>query len=119
MISEDSLIEYGEENEEEWRQQSRAWLIPDFFEVLKDHFRRLVFVPFSTSSVYYCFKPNSQVDRLRQIYRNHGWPDLERYRKKECMEAVGTAMKEIEEQKEKELMAKLDSDPLLSPKIVY
>lgn len=32
------------------------------------------------------------VEMLRGIYREHGWPDIEQYRKAECMEAVRRAI---------------------------
>ncbi len=28
------------------------------------------------------------MDALQAIYRQHGWPDLDAYRKEECLEAV-------------------------------
>lgn len=28
------------------------------------------------------------------IYRAHGWPDLERYRKEDCLKAIYTALSE-------------------------
>ncbi len=34
------------------------------------------------------------LDMLKEIYRQHGWPDLAVYRKAECMAAVQKAMKE-------------------------
>lgn len=31
---------------------------------------------------------------VQRIYREHGWPDLEAYRKEECLQAVHPALKE-------------------------
>jgi hypothetical protein len=33
-------------------------------------------------------------EMLQGIYREHGWPDLENYRKEECIEAVMEALAE-------------------------
>jgi hypothetical protein len=34
------------------------------------------------------------ISMLQEIYREHGWPDLDRYRKRECLEAVQEALEE-------------------------
>jgi hypothetical protein len=89
---------YGS-TEEEWRLESAvAWPIADFFEVLKDQFRKLRYVPESRWRVV-----DRKVDTLREnedpnlllpsIYRAHGWPDLDLYRKDECLQAVADMLK--------------------------
>jgi hypothetical protein len=95
----DDPEDYAPENEVEWRADSPAWAIGDFFETLKDQFRDLHYVPISELSVideYSVLLPGSDgmIAMLQDIYRKHGWPDIERYRKKECMEAVQKALKE-------------------------
>ncbi|OBT49596.1 hypothetical protein VE04_10008 [Pseudogymnoascus sp. 24MN13] len=76
-----------------------AWAIPDFFEVFKDQFRKLNFVPISPRLVMDDYTPatgddDGMVPMVQDIYREHGWPDLQRYRKRECLEAVRAALKE-------------------------
>ena len=95
----DDPEDYAPENEVEWRADSPAWAIADFFEMLKDQFRDLHYVPISELSVideYSILRPGSDgmLAMLQDIYRKHGWPDLEGYRKKECLQAVQTALKE-------------------------
>jgi hypothetical protein len=69
-----------------------AWTILDFFEMLKDQFRNLRFIPANDRQVFETwegYKADEEVSTtLRAIYREHGWPDLERYRKEECIKAV-------------------------------
>ncbi|PIA88777.1 hypothetical protein CB0940_07717 [Cercospora beticola] len=78
------------ENEREWRGASFAWWIPHFFEVLKDQFLRLKWFPCDDKRLWDSTIPGSEDlhVRLRRVFYEHGWPDLERYRKKECLEAV-------------------------------
>jgi hypothetical protein len=94
---EDDPYNYAEEDETEWRAESGVWSVTDFFETLKDQFRELNFIPTSPWSVVDVFAhglPNGMVNMLQGIYRQHGWPDLERYRKEDCMAAVRTALEE-------------------------
>ncbi|KAF2421786.1 hypothetical protein EJ08DRAFT_701898 [Tothia fuscella] len=87
------------ENEVEWREDSPAWAIADFFELLKDQFRDLKFIPLSSRTVVdipTVLGPNSDgvQDMVQKIYREHGWPDLSRYRKEDCLEAIQVALRE-------------------------
>ncbi len=87
------------EKEAEWRGDSTAWAVADFFEILKDQFRKLNYVPISPRSVldvhtHYGHGTHGLVSLLQKIYREHGWPDLERYDKAKCLEAVQTALEE-------------------------
>ncbi|KAF3000662.1 hypothetical protein E8E13_000163 [Curvularia kusanoi] len=82
---------------EAWRGDAPAWAIVDFFEILKDHLRTLNFVPISNRNVLYAESGNPELDAgaipmVKKIYRAHGWPDLEEYRKEECLMAIRTAM---------------------------
>ncbi|EFR01055.1 hypothetical protein MGYG_04058 [Nannizzia gypsea CBS 118893] len=85
--------------EAEWRAEGAYWAIPDFFEILKDQFRRLLFVPINTLIVKDVY--NSQygdsagiIEFLQGIYREHGWPDLEHYNKLECLKAIRKGLME-------------------------
>jgi hypothetical protein len=96
-LVEDNPEDFAPENEVEWRSESPAWAIADFFELLKDHFRELNFLPISSKTVIDVWVPSRPSGLLRlvqDIYREHGWPDLGKYRKQECLEAVQTALEE-------------------------
>jgi hypothetical protein len=85
--------DYAPEEEVAWRAECASWAVKDFFQVLKDLYRDLKFVPISSTQVidvYATLAPGSDgmIDALQRIYREHGWPDLNVYRKKECLEAV-------------------------------
>jgi hypothetical protein len=96
---EDDPEDYAPENEMDWRYDSPAWPITDFFELLKDEFRKLRAIPRSPRLVldtYARHGPEAEevFGALRGIYHSHNWPDLERYRKDECLEAVQTVLEE-------------------------
>lgn len=85
--------------EEIWRGSCPAWPVEDFFEILKGQFRKLNFLPLNARSVtdiYRTHAPPSDgmVEELRDIYRQHGWPDLDAYRKEECLIAVSRTLQE-------------------------
>jgi hypothetical protein len=90
--------EYTPEREGNWRGEGVAWPAVDFFELLKDMFRRLFFVPLSSRTVW--LDENLAVDEepmvraVQTVYREHGWPDLERFRKHECLRAVEAMLQE-------------------------
>jgi hypothetical protein len=93
----DDPYDYAPENEAEWRAEGGRWTIADFFETLKDQFRRLLFVPVSSIEVidvYYDVPEDKEgmIPMLQGIYREHGWPDLERFQKKDCLRAIRRAM---------------------------
>jgi hypothetical protein len=85
----------GEVTREElkWRQSAEAWVIPDFFEAIKDEFRSLNWVPISPYSVR-GKRDGNEMSMLKDIYWQHGWPDLAAYRKTECLKAVRKALAE-------------------------
>ncbi|KAL1610147.1 hypothetical protein SLS60_001812 [Paraconiothyrium brasiliense] len=92
----DDPYDYAEENETEWRAEGKAWAIADFFEVLKEQFRKLKFIPINGKEVKDVYEMSDErtEEGLREIqgtFREHGWPDLSRYRKHECMAAVREA----------------------------
>jgi hypothetical protein len=80
--------------EADWRGDSVAWSIPDFFELLKDLFRRLFYVPISPRRVWFGSAIMKAMPELPAIYRAHGWPDLEHYQKQDCLKAVQDLMEE-------------------------
>ncbi|KAI1800389.1 hypothetical protein F4811DRAFT_33716 [Daldinia bambusicola] len=96
---EDDPYDYAPEKEAEWRADGQYWAIPDFFEMLKDQFRDLKFIPISSQRVIDMYTmrgsdADGMIPMLQNIYREHGWPDLERYHKRECLEAVHAALEE-------------------------
>ncbi|KAH7323621.1 hypothetical protein BKA65DRAFT_540257 [Rhexocercosporidium sp. MPI-PUGE-AT-0058] len=96
---EDDPYDYAPENEAEWRADAPAWAIADFFELLKDQFRQLHFIPISSRKVIdvytsYGLNSDGMIPMLQNIYREHGWPNLQRYRKQECLEAVHKALEQ-------------------------
>ena len=93
----DDPYAWAPEKEADWRATSAAWAIADFFEVLKDQFRELHFIPtnpWQIVDVYtiYHDKDSGMTTMLQDIYRSQGWPDLERYNKRECLRAVKAAL---------------------------
>ncbi|KAF9879527.1 hypothetical protein CkaCkLH20_03070 [Colletotrichum karsti] len=87
------------EEEANWRYSARAWAIPDFFEILKQQFRTLDWIPISHHTVLSASDSEGtdeggMVAMVQDIYREHGWPDLTVYRKAACLEAVRIAMAE-------------------------
>lgn len=82
------------ETEANWwdTEGSPAWTIADFFEMLKDQFHNLRFIPANNRQVFETWKGYDEDGELgttlRMIFREHGCPDLERYRKAECIKAV-------------------------------
>lgn len=88
----DDMLDWAPDNET-WRYASATWAITDFFEMLKDQYRQLNFVPFTPWTVWdvWLRAPpgvGEMLDVLPGIYREHVWPDIDRYRKEECLRAV-------------------------------
>lgn len=95
----DDPCDYAPEEEWDWRCDCPAWAIADFFELLKDRFRQLNWIPISPRYVldteyYIGMEDRSPMPMLADIYRAHGWPVLENYRKDECLAAVRKALEE-------------------------
>ncbi|KAI0441498.1 hypothetical protein F4803DRAFT_416186 [Xylaria telfairii] len=89
----------GRYQENDWRHHEASWAITDFFEVLKEQFRQLNYIPINpyavtNASIRYGPDKAGLIPMLREIYRNHGWPDLQHYRKDDCLEAVQRALEE-------------------------
>jgi hypothetical protein len=97
----DDVSSFVPENEAEWREQAPAWPIAEFFEVLKNNFKELIFLPYSSRKVrdvyarYATREDQRNMEQMVQsIYREHSWPNIEQYRKEECLEAIQKAMEE-------------------------
>jgi hypothetical protein len=86
----------------EWRSRSAIWAVEDFFEVLKFHFRQLEFVPLSARVVQDVWTgvedgqhdDEGMLPAVQGIYRSYGWPDLARYRKRDCLKDVRVMLQE-------------------------
>jgi hypothetical protein len=81
------------EDQADWRAGSGVWEISDFFEMLKANFRTLNFVPLRYDHVRAAWHGRSDecqetLKGVQKIYRDHGWPDLKRYRKNDCLAAI-------------------------------
>ena len=65
--------------EADWYDESRVWMIPDFFEMMKDQFRSLSFTPAGPMAILEADDLSPQeAEALRAIYQEHGWPNLDR-----------------------------------------
>ncbi|KAL7913747.1 hypothetical protein GGI35DRAFT_475595 [Trichoderma velutinum] len=97
---EDDPYSYEEdEAQAEWRGECTAWAVSDFFEMLKDQFRELQFIPLNHRVVVDVYtKPGPGSAGMREmvqnVYREHGWPDMDKYRKVGCLKAVQKALEE-------------------------
>lgn len=98
----DDPYDYAAENEAEWRAEGQAWPVAAFFQVLKDQFRELNFVPVNSrevKDVYATYGGSSagMIPLLQDVYRQHGWPNLDEYRKQECLQAVQSTIDGLED----------------------
>jgi hypothetical protein len=96
LLDVDDLDGLVSQEEAKRRSSAPVWDIPDFFEALKYKFRNLNWVPISPYSVR-CkesWDEAGMMSMLKDIYRQHAWPDLAVYRKTECLEAVRKALVE-------------------------
>ncbi|EFQ33956.1 hypothetical protein CGRA01v4_12437 [Colletotrichum graminicola] len=97
----DDPYEWAPENEAEWRGDAAHWAVKDSFETLKDQFITLSFIPTDSETVRDIYTVavrnlpcDGWIERVQAIYRNHGWPDLEKFRKEECLKVIKTALRE-------------------------
>ncbi|KAK6834142.1 hypothetical protein PG989_002999 [Apiospora arundinis] len=90
----DDAADYAPEEELVWRADGPGWAVADFFEQLQREFRELNFVPTTQRTVIDDYSTHSgeagdgSSGALREVYRSHGWPDLDKYQKEDCLEAV-------------------------------
>ncbi|GIZ37970.1 hypothetical protein CKM354_000139800 [Cercospora kikuchii] len=97
----DDPIDYSSDEELGWR-CAPAWPIPEFFEVLKHHFVNLDCVPLSRRLVEEAWygDEGDVPDTLGacrvggEIFRRYGWPDLQKFRKEDCMAELETVLPE-------------------------
>jgi hypothetical protein len=85
------------EDQAGWRGNSSIWAIETFFEMLKEHFRKLDFVPMKPYEVTDVWVEQSDYMKetralVQNIYRKHGWPELARFDKQECAAEVKTLL---------------------------
>ena len=85
------------EEEIDWRCEDPAWATTDFFEVLKNQFRSLRFIPLDSGRVvdiYITLLPRRVpvISILQNVYRQHGWPDGD-YHQGECLNAIEQVVK--------------------------
>ncbi|KAI1862652.1 hypothetical protein JX265_006977 [Neoarthrinium moseri] len=90
--------DYEPPEEEAWRSNNPAWAVDDFYELLKDLYRSLTFIPSNSDHVLdsfagYLEEFDSAYPMSRRIFRAHGWPDLDAYKKEECLEGVQKALR--------------------------
>jgi hypothetical protein len=90
----DSTVESDDADEMSW---GPSWSVRHFFEMLKNHYRCLVFIPRDAHHVIDIWTdtnpdvdplPKGIPEMLRGIYCKHGWPDLNKYRKTDCLAEV-------------------------------
>ncbi|KAK4184951.1 hypothetical protein QBC35DRAFT_525237 [Podospora australis] len=98
--------EYDEDEEEEKTDAEHVidgtpmWTVTNFFEMFKDQFRKLNWIPVSPERVIsrydQVFEDRETAEAVmamaRRIYHQHGWPDLQRCHKQECLGAIKEAM---------------------------
>jgi hypothetical protein len=97
---EDSTTESDDANDLSW---GPCWPVRHFFEMLKNHCRRLRFIPKDTENLINTWTdltedrdpiPEGIPELLQSIYHKHGWPDLNRYCKRECLDEVKQKLQE-------------------------
>jgi hypothetical protein len=86
------------EDQVAWRTGSGIWEIGDFFEMLKANLKTLNFVPFRPDMVQATWYGRTAEDQetlegVRKIYKDHGWPDLARYRKDGYLATIDAFLK--------------------------
>ncbi|KAB5582798.1 hypothetical protein GE09DRAFT_1211424 [Coniochaeta sp. 2T2.1] len=76
--------------EKGFRGSAPTWTISGFFEDLKEQFRSRRWIPPNSVFVWDAQEccPEGMVPMLQATYRQHGWPDLEYYRRDECLVTV-------------------------------
>lgn len=94
----DDSYDYAAEEEAEWR-SAPAWSVNGFFEMLKDQYRSLEFVPIDSRTVYdrhTRFRPESQelLSAVSEVFKRYGWPDLDGYQKADCLRAIRVTLEE-------------------------
>ncbi|KAK1449860.1 hypothetical protein CMEL01_07196 [Colletotrichum melonis] len=97
---EDDPYDYCDDEEDaEWRADGAAWSVADFFKVLKAEYRLLRWVPCNEYEVLdsESAMTRNHIPALQEVYRRHGWPNSQEYRKEECLEETKAVMIAIEQ----------------------
>ncbi|KAK2007470.1 hypothetical protein LZ32DRAFT_610334 [Colletotrichum eremochloae] len=95
----DDPYDWAPENEADWRSDAARWAVKDFFEILKNEFITLSFIPINSRIVLDIYAKRyppceGWKERVQAIYSHHGWPSLENFRKDECLKAIKAALTE-------------------------
>ena len=73
-VVEDDPYDYcEEEGEAQWRAEGQTWAIPEFFEELKERWRRMEFVPMGRGRVEGGEGEEAVVGEVRQVFWRNGW----------------------------------------------
>lgn len=92
--------DYAPEEELQWRARDPAWAVTDLFRLLKGEFEQLNFVPQGPTQVDDDYSLHSgetgdgSSDAIRAVFRTHGWPNLQTYRKDDCLKALREMLEE-------------------------
>ncbi|KAF2149706.1 hypothetical protein K461DRAFT_270299 [Myriangium duriaei CBS 260.36] len=86
-LKEEEDIE-AEDKMEEMRHQCIVWPVTEFFEVLRQQFEQQNVVSLSPLYVKHMDENDGVICATRDIFLQHEWPDLSRYDKAQCMDAV-------------------------------
>lgn len=97
---EDDPYDYCDDDDDaEWRADGAAWSVADFFRVLKAEYRSLRWVPWNEYEVLdsESTMARNPIPALQDVYRRHGWPNLQQYHKEECLEETKAVRVAIEQ----------------------
>ncbi|KAK2043888.1 hypothetical protein LZ31DRAFT_313613 [Colletotrichum somersetense] len=97
---EDDPYDYCDDDDEaDWRADGAAWSVVDFFKVLKAEYRSLRWVPWNEYQVLdsETRRRRNPIPALQEVYRRHGWPNLQQYRKQECLKETKAVMVAMEQ----------------------
>ncbi|USP79510.1 hypothetical protein yc1106_06784 [Curvularia clavata] len=99
--------EEGEDDSDEDEDEIRwgpCWPIRHFFEMLKNQYRQMNFMAKDEVNVFDIWTraadvvgdiiPDRFTNHVQAIYRKHGWPDLSKYQKGECMVELRQVLEE-------------------------
>ena len=80
-----------------------CWPVRQFFEMLKNQYRQLNFMALNNYQVFDIWTdktglgeaiPEDFIGTMQAIYRKHGWPEISRYQKEECLAEVKRVLDE-------------------------
>ncbi|KAG9252571.1 uncharacterized protein F5Z01DRAFT_660968 [Emericellopsis atlantica] len=93
--------DWAPEHEADWRHEP-CWSVADFFTLLKQLCLQLKHVPLKPQQVVYVWASPSSwymslVPPVQDVYRQHGWPDVDNFRKEKCQAAIKALLAAREE----------------------